>query len=303
MFEQFVQFYLQNEYGFAATQLSLAMLGMGATLRARDFMNIIRFPQSFIVGLVVQLLLVTLIAITMIGALDIATGVVIGLAICAAVPGGTTSNIFTHIGRGNTALSVSLTTVCSIACLLTAPLILGILISADLPENFSMPAASIAKDIVFNLLLPLILGMAILRFFERSAGIISTWSIRISLLIIVGIVVGASGAGRLNLAAFGFDNVAIIVGFIFALLIFSFVVPLLAKRSLADTVAISMEVTVRNINLGLLVHVAMFAGGNYPESVANQALLAMLLYGALQMLLCIPLIAVGRIWGKKLSAT
>ena len=295
MFESFVRFYLENEYSFAAAQLALAMLGMGATLRIADFIRVAKFPFSFFTGTGVQLIGVFLVALLMISALDLPTGIVIGLALCAAVPGGTTSNIFTHLARGNTALSVSLTTVCSIACLFTAPVILGLLLVADLPDNFSMPAGTIAKDIVINLLIPLALGMLILKQFPGIAEPISVWSIRISLLIIAGIVVGAAGAGRLDLAAFGMGNVAVIVGFIFALLVVSVIIPWLLRRPGKDTIGISMEVTVRNINLGLLVHVALFAGGNYSDEVANQALLAMLLYGALQLLLCIPLIVFGRL--------
>ena len=295
MFESFVRFYLENEYSFAATQLALAMLGMGATLRIADFVRVAKFPHSFFTGMGVQLVGVFLVALAMISALDLPTGIVIGLALCAAVPGGTTSNIFTHLAKGNTALSVSLTTVCSIACLFTAPVILGLLLVADLPDDFSMPAGTIAKDIVINLLIPLALGMVILKRLPSIADSVSVWSIRLSLLIIVGIVVGAAGAGRLDLAAFGMGNVAIIVGFIFALLVVSVVVPWILRRPGKDAIGISMEVTVRNINLGLLVHVALFAGGDYSAEIANQALLAMLLYGALQLLLCIPMIVFGRL--------
>ncbi|MFC3093501.1 bile acid:sodium symporter family protein [Alteromonas sediminis] len=294
MLDSFVRFYLENEYSFAATQLALAMLGMGATLRVADFVRVVRFPFSFFTGMGVQIVGVFLVVLLLMNVLDLATGLVIGLALCAAVPGGTTSNIFTHLARGNTALSVTLTTVCSIACLVTAPVILGLLLVSDLPDDFSMPAATIATDIVVNLLVPLALGMLILKHLPKVAGPVSVWSIRVSLLIIVGIVVGAAGAGRLDLAAFGMGNFAIIVAFIMGLLVMSTLVPILCKREGKDVMAITMEVTVRNINLGLLIHVALFAGGNYPEQVANQALLAMLLYGALQMLLCIPVIIVGR---------
>lgn len=294
MFQQFVSFYLNNEYSFAATQLALAMLGMGATLRVADFVRVAKYPYSFNVGLVAQIVGVVLVVLAFIGGLNIATGVVIGLALCAAVPGGTTSNIFTHLAKGNTALSVSLTTICSIACLVTAPVILGLLLSADLPDDFSMPSSVIARDIIINLLLPLAVGMVILKKIPSVAALLSAWSIRLSLLIIAAIVVGAAGAGRLDLKAFGMDNVAIIAGFAAALLVMSVAVGYLNKRPSEDIIAIAMEVTVRNINLGLLIHVALFSSGSYSEQIANQALLAMLLYGALQMLMCIPIIFAGR---------
>lgn len=294
MFDSFVQFYLDNEYGFAASQLALAMLGMGATLRIADFVRVVRFPLSFFSGFLVQLVGVFAVAWAFIAGFDLSTGVVIGLAIIAAVPGGTTSNIFTHLGKGNTALSVTLTTVCSVACLVTAPLILSLLLVADLPDNFAMPSATIARDIIINLLVPLGLGMLILKHVERAAPAISTWSIRLSLLIIVGIVVGAAGAGRLDLEAFGMRNVAIVLGFMLVLLVMSSILPKLINRTNEDTTAIAMEVTIRNINLGLLVHVALFASGQYSREIADQALLTAALYGGVQMLICIPMVMVGR---------
>lgn len=294
MYESFVQFYLAHEYGFAATQLALAMLGMGATLRLHDFIGVVRFPYSFITGMVVQLLGVFVIALLIINGLAVPAGIAIGLAICAAIPGGTTSNIFTHLAHGNTALSVALTTVCSLACLLTTPLMLSLLLSGDLPDGFKMPSAIIARDIFLNLLLPLAIGMMILKYISAIAHAVSVWSIRLSLLTIVGIIVGAAGAGRLDLSVFGAGNILIVVGFMLALLLISSIGPLLVKRSGQDTMATAMEVTVRNINLGLLVHVALFAGGDYPQEVANLAFMVLGLYGLLQMVMCIPMIIVGR---------
>lgn len=294
MFSNFVTFYLANEYWFAAMQLVLAMLGMGATLKMKDFVNIAKAPKPLFKGLTVQLLLVSLIAFIFIHAITLPVGVAIGIALCAAVPGGTTSNIFTHIAKGNSALSVSMTTISSLACLLSAPLILAVLISQHLPANFSMPSAIIARDIVFNLLIPLALGMWLLRRYPAIAPLIATLCIRLSLLVIVAIVVGASGAGRLDLDVYGGQNILLIVGFILTLMTVSWFVPKIVKLPTYDTVAICMEVTVRNINLALLIHVAIFASGQLSQAIANQALLTLLLFGALQMLCCIPLIIAGR---------
>lgn len=47
--------YLQYEYWFAASQLFLVMLGMGATMTLRDFHNVVREPKSFGIGTTMQL--------------------------------------------------------------------------------------------------------------------------------------------------------------------------------------------------------------------------------------------------------
>lgn len=295
MFESYVQLYLKYEYWFAATQLFLAMLGMGATLKLEDFLRLFTQPKSIVTGICIQLLLVVGLTLLMTQLLPLSIGMLIGLAICAAVPGGTTSNIFTHLAHANTALSVTLTTICSVASLITAPLILAIIISNDLPSDFTMPSAIVARDILLNLLLPLSIGMLIFNHKPQICTQLSSWAIRLSLLIILGIVIGAFGAGRINLDAFGSQNLITVVGFVSLMLVLSFLLPGLLKLTLKNTIAISMEVTVRNINLGLLIHVAFFASGNYLPEIANTALMVLLLYGALQMIFCLPLIIIGRL--------
>ncbi len=52
--------YVEHEYWFAAFQLVMAMLGMGATLTARDFRDLMREPAAVTLGMVLQLMLVPL---------------------------------------------------------------------------------------------------------------------------------------------------------------------------------------------------------------------------------------------------
>ena len=51
-------FYITNEYWFAAIQLILAMFGVGATLTGSDFRDVAREPKSVTIGTLVQLSLI-----------------------------------------------------------------------------------------------------------------------------------------------------------------------------------------------------------------------------------------------------
>lgn len=84
-----------------------------------------------------------------------AVGRVSGMALIAAIPGGTTSNIFTYMARGNTPLSILITGITTVACLLTTPLILSLIITQYLPTDFTMPTGKIIIEIALTLLLPL----------------------------------------------------------------------------------------------------------------------------------------------------
>jgi bile acid:Na+ symporter, BASS family len=154
-----LEFYLSNEYWFAATQLILAMFGMGATLTPKDFKDVFVEPLAVTAGTVIQLATVPLATFVFLSAFDINAGVAVGIALIAAIPGGTASNIFTFFARGNAALSISITAITTLLCILTTPFILGILINQYLPADFVMPSAKIMREISLTLLVPLTAGM------------------------------------------------------------------------------------------------------------------------------------------------
>lgn len=276
--------YLQHEYGLAFSQLLLAMLGMGATLRLADFVEIAKLPKALIAGLSIQLLLVPAIAFSLMKIFNLAPGVAIGLAIIAAIPGGTTSNIYTYFAKGHVALSITITSLSTVACLFTVPAILQLLIAPYVPNDFSLPVAKIAVETALAILLPLAVGMLILKITPAYAAYISRWAIRASLGIIVLIIIGASSSGRLDWSAFGFFSASILSLFAFLLLISGLVVPKILSLPTQDAIAIDMEVTVRNINLAVLIIASLFPAANTSTlHLGNDALFTVLAYGALMM--------------------
>ena len=277
-------FYVQQEYWFAAIQLILAMVGMGATLTLRDFKEVLIEPKAVSIGLGIQLVIVPLTILFLIKAFELTGGIAIGFALIAAIPGGAVSNIFTHFAKGNIALSISITAITTLACLATTPLILDFLIASYMPENFVMPAGKIAIEIASYLLLPLIAGMVILRTFPNQAELFSKWCIRGSLFVIALIVIGSLGAGRLDFKAFGITNIALV--FLLALILAILARPFgkILSLSQSDTTAIEMEVSVRSINLGLLIKASLFpATAGSTDNLGNTVLFTLLLYGGLQL--------------------
>jgi bile acid:Na+ symporter, BASS family len=278
--------YIEHEYWFAATQLSLAMLGMGATLKLADFRDVIREPRAVMIGIGMQLLMVPLVTWLAIQTLNPVAGVLIGMALIAAIPGGTISNIFTFLARGNVPLSISITSVTTLACMLTTPIILAFLISDYMPVDFEMPKGQMAFEIGVFLLMPLVIGMLCYIWLPRQAESISKFGVRGSLFVIVLIIVGSSGAGRLDTEAFGDSNMLMITGYFVLLMMAGALVPLLARLSTKDTIAIEIEVAVRNTNLGLLIKASLFpAIAGQVDPVGDFVLFTLLLYGGLQILI------------------
>lgn len=287
--------YIQYEYWFAAFQLITAMLGMGATLTVDDFKDVVREPKSISYGMLIQLLLVPIIGLLFMSLFGLAGGVAVGIALIVAIPGGTTSNIFTYMARGNVPLSISITGLTTLGCLITTPLILGLLITDYLPSDFAMPTQQIVTEIGLTLLLPLFVGMWLLRQAPTFASAVSTWSIRASLLGIVFIVIGSASAGRLDIAAYGYDNALNVLIFIAVLGAISWLASSVLNLTKRDSTAIEMEVIVRNVNLGVLIKASLFpitaTGSN---AIGDAVLLTILLYGALQLIFAMVIIPIKR---------
>lgn len=288
-------FYIANEYWFAVFQLVLAMLGMGATLTGKDFRDVMIETRAVSIGMAVQLLAVPLLAYAFIHALGLVPGMAISIALLAAIPGGTVSNVFTFFARGNTALSITITALTTVACLITTPLILELLIGNVMAAEFDMPVARIAQEIGLCLLLPLVVGMVILALFPAQAPGFSKWCIRGSLLGILAITLGALSAGRLDLDAFGLGNTLLVIAFMGLLALVAWLTGRGAGLQRADNTAIGMEVIVRNINLGILIKASLFPAATGTNQVeADLVLFTMLLYGGLQLAAGGGLIALAR---------
>ncbi len=281
-----VELYLQYEYWVAVVQLVLAMLGMGAGLQVSDFQKVVQQPKAVSLGLMMQLIIVPLIAFGFISYINLSPGMVIGIAIIAAIPGGAVSNIFTFLARGNVPLSISITALTSFACLVTTPVILDFLIADFMPDNFSMPTMRVAIEIGLCLLVPLLVGMSFLRKYPKYAPQFSTFCVRGSLLGIAIIVLGSLGAGRINFATASAMDLAWLCLFILSLTIAGVFITKTFGLSKAENTAIEMEVVVRNINLGLLIKISLFpliAGQTNP--LADMVLLSLLLYGGWQLIM------------------
>ena len=103
--------------------LALIMLGLGFGLSAKDFKRILRTPRDFIVGFFSQLILLPLVALIIAQSLNLPPAIAIGLMIIASAPGGVTSNVLTKFANGDVALSISLTAVTSLVCIISIPVI------------------------------------------------------------------------------------------------------------------------------------------------------------------------------------
>lgn len=286
--------YHRLEYALAAAQLALAMFGMGATLRPADFVTVFRVPRALLVGLGMQIVGVPAIAVGVNQLLTPPPGVAFGLILVAVIPGGAMSNVLTYFARGNVALSIALTTVVTLGCLVSTPVLLRILGAAAVPVDLTMPVGRIAFDIVACLLAPLACGMAVGAALPARRSAVARWAIRGSLVVVLAIIVGSARTGHLT--AWEYGGMAVLAVCLLALSAqqVALVSSLAFGLSRPDTAALTIEVTIRNVNLGLLVKAAALPAHGTADPFADMVLFVILMYGAVALPLSVLVVVVHR---------
>jgi bile acid:Na+ symporter, BASS family len=151
---------------FLPFALFAIMFSLGLGLGMADFRRIWSQPRDFLAGVVAQMVLLPMVAFAIAVIWAPAPALAVGLIIIAAAPGGVTSNLLTRYAGGDTALSISLTAVTSLAAMVTVPLIVFLAL-----EHFVGPVAAaemsmtgIAMRMFGIVAVPVVLGMALRSF-------------------------------------------------------------------------------------------------------------------------------------------
>ena len=278
--------YPDNEYHFARAQLVLFTLGMGMTLSLTDFIEIVRRPRSFASGLIGQLLVVPLVAVLINAIGNFEPGIAIGLILVAAMPGGALSKFFAYLGRGNMALSISLTGVTTLMTLVSVPLMLQLLATRYIPDDFAMPVEAIIIDVALCLLLPLVLGLFIARLWPRHHRLLSKICIRIGLIVVIVMVAGSLGSGRIRPGQYGWPAPIAIIMFCLAGQQLNMLPFRVMGWPRPDRMAVGIEITMRNMNLALLIKAEIFPPG---DALGDAVLFVILFYAGAAMVIGFPL--------------
>lgn len=146
--------------------LGIILFGIALDLKLSDFKLILKMPKEVLVGLAGQLLLLPALTILIILILKPQASIALGMILVASCPGGNISNFMTHLAKGNTALSVTLTTITTSLAVITIPInfyFWGNLLPAtrDLMTQIQVPFWGIFSNVFLLIFVPLCLGLLI----------------------------------------------------------------------------------------------------------------------------------------------
>jgi BASS family bile acid:Na+ symporter len=244
--------------------LALIMFGMGLSLTKQDFLELGKEPKPVIVGLFGQLLLLPILAYGVAMLFGLSQHLAIGIMILAACPGGTSSNIISHLARANLALSVSLTAVTTLVCVFTTPLIIQFAVKQfDTNPSGSFSLLSTTLGLIVITLLPVLLGIFLRHKYPTQAINSEPFFRRLATGFLIFMIIAITYQERANilesfsqvlLPAISLNLIAIATGLLLGIA-FKFV-----KR---DCVTLSIEVGVQNSSMAILIAVSFLDRPDY----------------------------------------
>ena len=260
---------------FLPLALAFIMFALGLGLTGNDFLRVAKQPRDFFVGAFSQIILLPIIAFILVKIWPIAPELAIGVMIIAAAPGGVTSNLLTSFAKGDVALSVSLTAIISLLCVITIPFIVltsvGLLADSSITQDISL--IGMARDMFLIVTVPVILGLLFRRFASGIASTFEPIAKKISTVLFVLVLLGAIAAERENVVSY-FAQAGLIT---LVLNVVMMVVAYLVAQSLASGTkqkkCITIECGLQNGTLAIFVATSIFGGGMYVIPAATYSLI------------------------------
>ena len=241
--------------------LAFIMFSLGLGLSINDFTRVFFKPRDFLIGLFFQIIVLPIVAIIIVLFWPLTPELAIGVMILAAAPGGVTSNVLTSYAKGNIALSISLTAINSILCVITVPIILIISLSilgyGSLNEGQSLFSVAIQMFLIVTV--PVILGVllsSMLSSFEKIAK-------NISIILFALVLLGAILSQRENVISY-FAQAGLVM--LILNIIMMIIVYFLSKFFKANKETFRcwlMEVGLQNGTLAIVVANTFFASTVY----------------------------------------
>lgn len=234
--------------------LALIMGTLGLSLTPADFERIFTRPRGVLIGLANLLLLSPLLAFAIADLYGLQAAFAVGLVLLGASPGGTLANLLTHLARGDTALSISMTAISSIAAVVTVPLFLTAAVNHfDSSVGHEVGMLGVVARVFGITVVPLSIGMWLRRRSPAWAIAIEPKAKRIAFAAFVAVVGGTvvSEFDRVtdDFAALALATLSLNVAAMSA----SFAIARLARLDQRQSTAISMELGIHNAALAIAV--------------------------------------------------
>src|SRR5918999_1006019 len=251
---------MEDQSAFAVIGLPIAvaliMGSLGLSLTLEDFKRVFTAPRGILIGLGNLFFVSPFLAFAVAELYGLEALFAVGLVLLGASPGGATANLMTHLARGDTALSISMTALSSVAAVVTVPLYLSLAIShfdAGVGDDVGMLGISLRVFLIT--VVPVAIGMWIRARRTDWAVAKEPLAKRIAIACLVLVIVGAV-ADEWGTVTEHFTELAIAALTLNVLAMsVSFAISRLARLDNPQSTAVAMELGVHNGTLAIAVAV------------------------------------------------
>ena len=152
--------------------LVVLMFLLGIDISKKSFTDIAHNPKAVLLGLTGQLVILPVLAFSIAWILKLPPVYFMGLVLVACCPGGSSSNVFSMLAKGDVALSVTLTALSSIITLFSIPIIMEFVTAAvsDMSgASIELPVGKLLAQNIVLLFVPLSAGSMFKHFCPEAA--------------------------------------------------------------------------------------------------------------------------------------
>lgn len=244
--------------------LAIVMFGVALGISVEDFKRLFKEPKLVLIGVLSQFILLPFFTYLLILLIKPQPSIALGMIMVAACPGGNISNFMTHLAKGNTALSVSLTAFATFLAMFMTPFnfeFYGNLYgpTSEILKNVQVEPIELVRLVLLILGLPLVLGMWVRIKNEHLAQKLSKILRPFSIILFIAIVIIAFTN---NLDVFNnFIHHVLVLGIshnILAILL-GYLVAKSFGLSLINQKTLAIETGIQNSGLGLLLIFTFFS--------------------------------------------
>ena len=260
---------------FLAVSLIIIMLGMGLSLVADDFKRILIYPKAVLVGLTNQIIILPIIGFAVASIFPLKPEIAVGIMLLAACPGGPTSNLITHLAKGDIALSVTLTALSSLLTIITIPFIVNFGLTHFLEKGqiIQLDPVQTIIQIMVIILIPVTIGMVIRRY-KESFALKMEKPVRIaSSIVITLVIIGILIKDKDNLAYY-FKEAGIAAFFLnVATMLVGFYSSKLFQIKNDKAISISIESGIQNGTLAISIAIVLLGNSAFAIAPAIYSIL------------------------------
>jgi bile acid:Na+ symporter, BASS family len=264
--------------------LAIIMLGMGLSLVPGDFRRVALYPKAATVGIVNQIIVLPVVGFVLLLLIPMRNPeLAVGIMILAACPGGPTSNLISHISKGDTALSISLTAISSLIIVFTVPLIINFALRFFMQhgEYVPLPVFDTIVKVIIITLLPVSAGMIIHAKVPRFSRKMEKPVKLMSGILLFVIIIAAILNDRENLFSFFAQAGPVALALNVVMLAIGFITARMARLKVSQSITISIESGIQNGTLGIAIAATLLRNPTMTISPAIYSLIMFMTAGVI----------------------